>query len=436
MTSPLERGLQFLSDYIAIPSISAQGTGIREAMDLLLHKFDAMGFSARTLDVGGNPAVVAERIVDPEAPTLLFYNHYDVQPPDPLDEWESDPFVMTERDGILYGRGIADNKANLVTRMIAWEMLEEKPRYNVRFFVEGEEEVGSPTLDAICEAHPDVFNATWGIWESAYKDASGRPTLVLGAKGIVHGELHCDGANRDLHSSYAPLVDSPAWRLMQALTAIRADDGTIQLDGFYEGIVDPDAIAEEMLASVPFDEDAWLEDMGLAGFPENFGGIALKKRWFFAPTFNIAGLTSGYQGEGHKTVLPATASCKFDFRLVPGQDPERIQASLRRFLDDHGFSDVRIEHLTGYPAARTPGLDPFVGVVRSTASGVYGLEPVVMPNMPASGPMYLFARNMPCIGIGAGWHGSNIHSPNESIRRVDFEEAVGHVVAIFKALCR
>ena len=421
----------FLETYLRIPSVSAQGTGIREAVQLLLGTFRGVGCDARVLETAGNPVVLAAKKTPGAKKTLLVYNHYDVQPPEPLSEWLSPPFDPTERDGRLFARGTADNKANLATRIAAVRALGDRLPVNVTFIVEGEEEVGSPSLPAFVRDHAALLAADACLWESGGKDERGAPEITCGVKGILHAEAVARGPARDLHSSAGVAVPSPAWNLVHALAGLRAPDGTVTLPGFYDRVRRPDDADRAALRAIPLDEERRRAAWGISDFLGGLTGEALKEALVFKPTININGLAGGYQGKGSKTVLPKSASVKFDVRLVPDQDPDDILAKLRAWFAPYAI-DVIDPH--GYPPARTPVDDPVVRAAADAAREVYRREPLVQPLTPTSGPMYLLRRLMPCVSFGAGHFGSNIHAPNESIFLADLDPAEAHVALFLQKL--
>src|SRR2546428_925473 len=267
---------------------------------------------------GGPPTIVGE--TGQGARTLLVYNHYDVQPPDPLDEWETPPFEPTERDGYLFGRGVSDNKGNLMARLQAIEAyratIGELP-LRVRVLYEGEEESGSAHLAAFVERFEDQIKADGCIWEAGYKDAAGRPTISCGLKGIAYVELRVRGASKDAHSSLATIVPNPAWRLVWALATLKNERDEITIDGFMDRVRPPTPLELQALETLPFDEPGMLRIHGIKRFVRGLSGVELKKKHFFEPTCTICGIVSGYTGAGSKTVLPAGASAEIHFRLRP-----------------------------------------------------------------------------------------------------------------------
>jgi acetylornithine deacetylase/succinyl-diaminopimelate desuccinylase-like protein len=383
---------------------------------------------------GGFPVVLG-RLAGSSDKTLMFYNHYDVQPPDPLELWQSPPFAAEIRDGHLYARGVADNKGNLVARMAAveaWLAVRGELPLNILFVTEGEEEIGSPNLGRFAHENQDKLQADGCIWEAGYKDTKGRLEIMLGAKGILAVDLQVKSLGRDLHSANAAIFESAVWRLAWALSSLKGPDERIRIPGFYDDVRPPDERDRAMLAAWDYDEVGQLSEFGTDRFVQDLAGEALKEKFLFQPTCNICGFHAGYGGPGIKTVLPAEAAAKLDFRLVPDQDPHDILEKLRAHLDAEGFADVEIivegpEH----PARTDPG-DPLVGAVVRAAHRAYGDKPVVKPISAGTGPMYELCQRwgMPAVGSGVGWSGSRGHSPNENVRLDDLRQGVKHIAII------
>ncbi len=429
------RYLGYLKELVHQPSISTENTGVKRCADLVREMMDQIGLTTRIFQTKGNPIVYGAYRSPTPCGTILFYNHYDVQHPGPLNEWASGPFEPEIRDGKIYGRGTADNKGTFASRIAALHsiltVIGECP-VNIKFIVEGEEEIGSPNLAPFVTEQRQLLEADSVIWEGSERDTSERPTIELGNKGMLCVDLHATGARSDAHSGKAPLLCNPAWRIVWALASIKLSDGKIRIDGFYDDIRRPTQLMERLLEILPFDVQrekllAGIEQIPLDENPEN-----IKKRLFFDPTCNIDSIRSGYEGEGPKTIVPSKAFSKIDMRLVPDQDPEDILHKLQVHLTKFGFDDIEIRPLMKFYPART---DPESGIVRltiETAKSVYGIDPVVYPNSIASGAMYVPVKIMkkPTVQIGAGYYGSNIHAPNENIRVQDFLLAIKHVVSI------
>ena len=371
----------------------------------------------------------------------MFYNHYDVQPPEPLDQWHSPPFAAEIRDGHFYARGVADNKGNLVARLAAveaWRAVRGGLPLDVLFVVEGEEEIGSPHLGAFAARHRDRLQADGCIWESGYRDGRGRLEILLGVKGILAVDLSVRCVSRDLHSASAAIVPSAAWRLIWALDSLKGPDERVRIAGFYDDVRPPDERDRAMLAAWDYDAAGMLHNVGAGQFLLGLEGEALKEKYLFQPTCNICGVHTGYGGPGVKTVLPAEARAKLDFRLVPDQDPHDVLAKLRAHLDAQGFADVEIEaEGPEFPARTDPG-DPLVGAVVRAARRAYDAEPMVMPLMAATGPMYELCQRwgLPAAGAGIGWIGSRVHAPDENVRLEDLRHGIHHIALIMDEFSR
>jgi acetylornithine deacetylase/succinyl-diaminopimelate desuccinylase-like protein len=423
------------------PSISAQGVGMAEMIQLLAQVMGEYGVNTRILPVpkGKYPVVYGE--IAGESPvTLLFYDHYDVQPPEPLDLWTSPPFEPVQREGKLFARGVSDNKGNTVARLLALRAFLKTRRklpISVKFLIEGEEEIGSPNLGTFVKRHCDLLKADACIWECGGVNWKDQPIIMFGLKGILYVELEARGASQDVHSSMGTVVPNPAWRLVWALASIKDMDENIQIAGFYDNVRPPTEQEIKAIKAIPRDDKETRQSLGLKKFVKGVTGFEYKSRHIFEPICNICGIYSGYTGPGSKTVLPCIAQAKLDFRLVPNQRPEEILSKLRKHLDSHGFSDITIAPTTeGENPARTPLDSPFVNIVASTGKDVFGADPVIMPAMAGSGPMYYFTDTLglPTAGIGVDYLGSRAHAPDENIRLADFILGTKHVAALLERM--
>lgn len=378
-----DRFLSELSELLRQPSIAAQGLGIEETAAAVVRRLERLGAEVRVLRLpGAAPLVYASIGSGPR--TLLIYDHYDVQPPEPLEGWASPAFEPTVRDGKLYARGAADNKGNLMLRIQAieaWLATQGSLPIRINFLVEGEEEIGSVNLDAYCHQHAELLRADGCLWETGGKNALEQPTIACGAKGICYVELVARGASHDLHSANATMVPNPAWRLTWALATLKAPDERILIPGFYDAVRPPSAADLRALASIPLDDEALLADFGIPEFLGGLRGHERIKANLFKPTATICGLVSGYTGVGSKTVLPAEARAKIDFRMVPDQDPNAIVAALRAHLDAQGFSDIAIIELGHERAARSATDALPVRAMERAIQATYGQAPVIYPYM-------------------------------------------------------
>lgn len=427
--SQTDRFLEELKEMCRQPSVAAQDWGMHEMANLVAGRLRRLGAKTHLISTQEAPPVVYGEIGDGPK-TLLIYNHYDVQPPEPLELWETDPFEPAIRDGKFYARGVADNKGNLLARIQAvesWlETLGELPM-KIKWVIEGEEEIGSVHLAQwVQENRALVEGADGCLWESGYKDIAGRPVLSLGVKGIYYVELRTHGAVRDLHSSLATIVPNPAWRLTWALSTLKDPDDRILVDGFMDHVAEPPPAAVALMEKMPFEEEQLKADFQIPAFIRNLTGMELLKKHLYEPTCTICGLESGYTGPGSKTVLPNTAMAKVDFRLVHNLTPELAHDLLRQHLDRRGFEDVEIVPLGGEHPSQTDPDAPMVQAAIEAARSTYEQEPVVWPTSAGSGPRYPLCEGLgiPAVSFGVGYAGSNVHAPNENIRIQDYLEGI------------
>lgn len=429
--------LDVLKQYLKFPTVSAQNLAIPETVQFVVKMIEDANGEAEILDdLDGNPVIYGffpAGSNGDSTKTLLFYNHYDVQPPDPLDEWESEPFEPTMREGKLFARGVADNKGDLIARLTAIKVLQNVQGglpCNIKFLIEGEEEIGSPNLAPYLEKYSDRFQADACIWEFGGKDEQNRISMVAGIKGMAYLELTCFGADIDMHSSVGAYVDNAAWRLVQALATMKNQKNEILVEGFFDGIEEPSDSVKQAVHALPFNEEAVLNLYGLKRpLITKAKGEDPREAMVLQPTMTICGLVSGYTGEGAKTVLPKSAKAKMDCRLVPGQDPNHILECVQKHLEKHGFHDIKVTMVNGQKAYRSDFNHPFISHVMETATQVYGKEGILAPNSAGTGPMFEFGEKLqlPIVSTGVGWVGSKAHAPNESIRLQDFEDGIVHM---------
>jgi acetylornithine deacetylase/succinyl-diaminopimelate desuccinylase-like protein len=434
----LEKSLGELSRYCAQPSVAAQDLGLTECAALTAEMLKSRGFFVEIYATGGAPVIYAER-PGRSSKTLLFYNHYDVQPPDPLELWESPPFVPTLRDDKLYARGVSDDKGHLVSRLFAIDSLLEldgELPCNIKFVIEGEEEISSIHLKDFVLDNLELLQADACIWEFGGVDHNDVPVQSLGLRGICYVELSVETAKIDVHSGLGgSIFPNAAWRLVWALSTLKGQDERILLPGHYDAVKPPSQRDRELFEALPETSEEYTSRYGVDHFLHNLsGGTDLRLAEVFEPTCTICGLTSGYQGEGSKTVLPARASAKVDFRLVPDQTPDQVLTSLRLHLDQQGFPDVKIKFLGGEKPARTDPDDPFVALVVESARPVYGVPMQIVPMSGGSGPNHAFVHNLhlPVVTAGIGHPGSQAHAPNENIRLDLYLKGAAHIVQILK----
>lgn len=429
--------IEWLQRLVRQPSVAAQNVGMSETAGLVQRMLNDVGLEARQIDIqDGFPLVFAER-GGTSSRTISFYNHYDVQPVEPLDLWESDPWAAEIRDGRIWGRGTADNKGNLMARIAAidaYQRVRGELPLRVKFLVEGEEEIGSPHLGQFADEHPELIASDGCIWEFGGVDLDGRPVVHLGLKGICYVELRAKGAVQDQHSSIATSTPNPAWRLVWALASLKGTDERVRIPGFYDRVKAPTEAEIALLERMPDLEQKRLEQLEIEAFLLGLTGIELRKRDYFEPTCTISGLLSGYTGPGSKTVLPSRAMAKVDMRLVADQDPHEIFLLLGRYLDAQGFDDIELELLGPQRAGRSAPDSAIAQTVIETYRELHGQEPVVLPTSAGSGPWYELCDRfgISACTTGVGHPRSFIHAPNENIYVDDYIRGIKHICLIME----
>jgi acetylornithine deacetylase/succinyl-diaminopimelate desuccinylase-like protein len=425
-------------------SVSAEARDLDETAELVDELLVGAGFTTRQLRAGEGPAAVYGAQRGRSAYTLLLYNHYDVQPVDPIELWESPPFEPELRDGKLFARGTADNKGELAVRLAVIRALRaadgELP-LTLRWIVEGEEEVASPHFDEIVRLHTDDLRADGCLWEGGPARLNdGRAPVGLGFKGILAVRLDVELLKSDAHSAAAVVAPNAAWRLVEALASLRDRDGTVRIDGFLGPVRRPNEAERQAIAEGSAAMEAGLrESLGIDGFIDNITGADLRERVSFGPTCNIAGIKSGYSGPGVKTVLPAAAGAWLDFRLVPDQRPDQVLACLQSHLERHGFDDLKVTVLGAAEPAGTAIDDPFVQHVIRVAAEVTGQPPSILPRNGGTLPIIAsLQRHLGVPGVAApdnpSYPGSRAHAPNEHIRLEDLGHAVRFTHALLLSL--
>ncbi|WP_334333357.1 MULTISPECIES: M20/M25/M40 family metallo-hydrolase [unclassified Companilactobacillus] len=425
LSDPLiQKSIEDLKNYIALPSVSAKNQSITETAEFLKNLLTDFGADATVWDEFEYPVVFAE--IKPKQPsdtTILIYNHYDVQPEEPLDLWNSDPFKLKITDDKFIGRGVSDCKADLISRITALKIYRQEHGdlpCNIKFLVEGQEEVASRHLEDYLKKYSDKLAADLIIWESGYKNEHEQFNFTGGNKGVLCFELEATSADIDLHSSFAAVVDSATWRLAQALDALRTPEGDIKIPGFYDDVVEPTQKEIDLVnkAITPDLKSKWDLQVPL------LKNKSVNYNLTFNPTINIEGISSGWEGEGVKTVTPKAATAKLEFRLVPNQDPHDLFDKLTKYLNDQGFKDIKVKYLLGEKGYRWDLDSPIVNKLIGTAKDFFGGEDKVeaLPSSPGTGPMYLLNEytHASIISCGVSYSKAGNHAPNENIRIQDY----------------
>jgi len=423
-----------LCELLHIPSVSADPSrraDMARAADWVAGQFRRLGFATEVIPTSGCPMVYAESAPVEARVTALVYGHYDVQPAEPLEAWMSPPFEPTRREGNLYARGASDDKGQMFTHLKSaegWIRVEERLPVNLKFVIEGEEEVGSRGLEDYLAEHADRLACDCVVISDSAQFAPGRPAVTYGLRGIAFFELRLTGPKRDLHSgSFGGSVTNPANALARMLAGLVDGRGRVQVPGFYDDVVPLEREERERLAALDFDEAEYFGDLGVDGATGEEGYSALERRWA-RPTYDVSGLGSGCGGEWTKTIIPATAAAKFSFRLVPNQDPKKIGAALRTRLDELCPPGIRMElsELHGSPAVLVPLESPYVEAAARAIEHAFGRRPVFTREGGSIPIVSAFHEKLGADTLLLGWgqNDDNTHSPNEKLSLADFHRGI------------
>jgi acetylornithine deacetylase/succinyl-diaminopimelate desuccinylase-like protein len=423
-----------------MPSVAARGTGMRAMAEAVEQVMQRVGVGTRSFRMGtGYPVIYGECGGGPQ--TFIVYGHYDVQPVGHLTDWSVGPFAATIIDGKLYARGAANSKGDLAARLAAVEVYQKtlgKLPVSLRFVIEGEDGLGSPSLYRFTTEHADLLAAQGCIWDEGYRDTKERPVISLGFKGITFLELRAHGARSDLHSKWGAIVPNPAWRLVQALATVTSPKGVITIDGFSSHIAPINDEDAEALKAIELDEAGLKREFRIAGWVRSMKGSALVKEHIFGPTCTICGIQTGHTEAGAKTVLPSTAMARLDFRLVPDLSPTIVLALLRQHLDRRGFKDIEIIELGSAPLAKSSSKSSIARAVIDSVAEVYGIPPLVYPMDPSSGPVGAVCGvgtpPTPVASFGISYAGSNPHGPDENVRLDDFLQSIKFIGRVIHSL--
>ncbi len=445
-----EQRARFVDDLIAwsrIPSISsspAHANDVRRSAEHLRARLAQLGCTASAvLDTKLHPAVYAEWIVDPSKPTLLIYGHHDVQPIEPLDEWHSPPFEPTIRDGRLWGRGVVDDKGQVLIHVNAIEAFmktQGKPPINLKLIVEGEEEIGSVNLDALMQEHSDRLGADFVCVSDTAMFGRGIPSLCVGLRGIAYFEVTVRALSMDAHSgSFGGGVVNPANALARIIAGLHDENGKVTIPGFYDRVRTLTEKERAEIQSLPFDEKAWLASIGASSTVGEAGYSTLERVWT-RPSLDVNGIWGGFQGAGSKTVLPAFAKAKFSCRLVPDQDPSEIAQLVQAHLSKNAPKGCRVdvEYLHGGRPYLAPTEHPVFEVAKRTFSRAFG-QPTVFIREGGSIP---FVRTIadrtgkPCLLMGFGQPDENAHAPNEWLDLENYHLGIKSAVYLYDELAR
>jgi acetylornithine deacetylase/succinyl-diaminopimelate desuccinylase-like protein len=420
--------LERLKQFLRIPSVSTKPEHKPDMVAcarFLEKELAGFGLKARVVETAGHPAVLARNEHKAGRPTVLFYGHYDVQPPEPLEQWASPPFEPTVRrdeNGFeaVFARGAVDDKGQVWAHLEAMRAWQEKGGglpVNVVLLIEGEEEIGSEHLAAFVRDHASELKADIAVVSDTNQFARGVPAITYGLRGLVYMEVTVTGPSHDLHSGlYGGTLANPANVLCELLATLHDAEGRVNVPGFYDDVRELTAAEREMWGKLPFSDEAHRKEMGVAALFGEKGFTTLERKWA-RPTCDINGITGGYQGPGAKTIIPARASAKVSMRLVPDQEPKKVEAAFRRALEGRCPKTVRLEVV--YHSGASPSLLPIDGRAMELAGRAvekgFGKRPVLMREggtIPV-GALFKSALGIDTLFVGFGLSDDRVHSPNE-----------------------
>lgn len=441
-----------LQAFLRIPSVStlpAHRADIERALGFLADRLREIGFEHIERIVppenpNGLPLLYADWVHAPGAPTILFYGHYDVQPPDPLAEWKTPPFEPSIRDGNVYARGAADDKGQVyaqIKAMQAWMQLHGRLPVNVRFLIEGEEEVGGESVEAFVRHHASRLACDCVVVSDTAMFAPGLPALVMGLRGMVYSEITIEGAGRDLHSGlYGGTAPNPFDALVRVLAGLKASSGEILIPGFYERVLPPGPEEQAAWRRLPFDLEAYRRNEVQADHLSGESQYSVFERTWSRPTFEIHGMPGGFTGPGSKTVIPARASAKISMRLVPDQRASEVEQQFRNAVLQLLPAGYRcsFQTLSLADPILVSAESKYMRAARQALQSVYGAEPVLVRSGGSIPVVALFTRELrvPVVMMGFGLPDDGLHSPNEKFALSSYYGGIEAVAAFMGLLAR
>jgi len=445
LTENREQLLKKLNDFLSIPSVSTDSVhkkDINEAAGFLETYLTEIGFDqVEQQETAGHPLIYAQyNQAGPDAPTVLFYGHYDVQPVDPIELWESDPFKPEVRDGRLYARGSSDDKGQVFMHLAVFEAFmktEGKLPINVKVCIEGEEEIGSENLYEVLHDKKELFAADFAVISDSGMVAKNQPTILYGLKGFTGIEITATGPDHDLHSGmYGGAIRNPIMALAHILTSMKNEEEEVTIDGFYDGVEPLSDEERELIANVQGEDYP-----ASTGAPETVSekGYTAKEHTMARPTFEINGIYGGYQGEGTKTIIPSSATAKITCRLVPGQDPEKIQTLLEQHVHKHAPTGVTVKIEKEKLSAKAYKVEPDHPLIEKAAESytkAFGKDTVYV-RMGGSIPVVEWIEaiyNIPIVLLGFGTPDDRLHSPNESFPLDSLDKGMETLVYYWKSV--
>ncbi|MHB8899418.1 MAG: dipeptidase [Thermoguttaceae bacterium] len=441
-----EAFLEELFELLRIPSISADpghASDMAAAAGWISNKLAGLGFESKVIPTKGHPIVYGKSPVVQGVPTVLVYGHYDVQPVDPLDLWTTPPFEPAIRDGRVFARGATDDKGQMLTHVFsaqAWLEAERRLPVNLKYLIEGEEEIGSDALSEFVADNREELACDCIVVSDSAQFGPGQPAITYGLRGIAGFEIFVEGPNRDLHSgTFGGSITNPAMALARILTGLVGPDGKVQVPGFYDDVVALTDLERRQMADLPFDEAEYFAELGVTDGWGEKGYTALDRRWA-RPTCEINGLTSGYQGTGSKTIIPQRASAKLTLRLVPNQKPESIGKPLRELVENLALPGVRVEvrSMHAAPGLLVPLDSPYVAAAAKALEAAFGKPPVMTREGGSIPVVATLHQELGANALLLGWgqDDDNAHSPNERFLVKDFLGGIRASARLWEEIAR
>ncbi|NNK90503.1 MAG: dipeptidase [Saprospiraceae bacterium] len=443
-----DRFLEELMDFLRIPSVSADPAyagDVRKAAEWLKAKMENAGLdNTRVVDTAGHPIVYGEKLIDPSLPTVLVYGHYDVQPPDPLDLWESGPFEPVIKEtrlhpqGAIFARGSCDDKGQLYMHVKAFEAMNRNNALNcnIKFMIEGEEEVGSDNLEKFCRENVELLKSDVVLLSDTSIIANDIPSITVGLRGLSYVEVEVTGANKDLHSGvYGGAVANPINVLSKMIASMMDDKGRITIPGFYDKVIDLSDEERAEMNKAPFNLEAYKKDLDIDDIMGEEGYTTLE-RTSTRPTMDVNGIWGGYIGEGAKTVLPSKAFAKISMRLVPDQHPDEITELFSNHFKSIAPSGVRVEvrpHHGGFPAV-TPTDTVEYKAAHKAMEATFGKTPIPLRSGGSIPIVAMFEEvfGVKSVLMGFGLDSDSIHSPNEHYGIFNYYKGIETIPLFYK----
>lgn len=412
-------------EFLEIPSISIEQKGMEQSIDWLKKRFEKLeAEQIKVMNDFGDAPVIMAKFDGNSDKTILIYNHYDVQPIDNIDKWKTEPFKPTIINEKLFCRGSSDCKGEIIARLMLIDYFQSKDGLpcNIIFFIEGEEEIGSPNLQNYLDKYHLEMSADVCLWECGWKNEKEQVEINCGVKGMLSFDLEVQTAKQTIHSAYAGIVESPAWQLIKCLSSLKNEYNEVTIPGFYDDVIPLSNTLKNAIQNLEFDEKSFKD---IYGITENLIGSEHQLTLVNEPTFNISNIQVGNRLSSNS--IPSIASARIDCRFVPNQTPEKILELLKKHFKNNHFENINISNVNYESAYRSDITSPYIKKLVESAKNIYGVDQYqLIPNFSGGGPMSIFGEllDIPIVSIGCSYSGSNVHSINENIRLNDLKQNI------------